>query len=512
MLETIDTSKKVDKEAYKEWLPRLKTDLRELQQKVREAGIPVLVIFEGLDTSGKGDSIRHLSEVLDPRGFRVHVAYETTEDERKRPWLWRYWVNTPARGRISFCERFWYYRLLNERIDGLVEKEEWSHAYQDINQTEEMLHEDGALIVKFWLHISRKEQKKRLKAAENDPFLRYTVTKREWGRHKKYEEFIAAAEEMLERTSTHISPWHIVEANDRRYRRMRVLQHLCEEIANALNRQERRKKVGEVKNGYVSVPVLEEMPTLLDKVDLTKKLDEEEYQKRKVEGQVRLHGLQIEAVKRGVSSMVVYQGWDAAGKGGNIRRLTATLDPRFYSVIPISKPTDEELSHHYLWRFWNHVPPVGHMTIFDRSHYGRVMVERIEGFCTEADWRRAYQEINEFEMQLYRAGIAIVKFFIHITPEEQLRRFESRQNDPNKAWKMTDEDWRNREKWDQYRESIDEMIQRTSTTYAPWTIIEGNDKRFARVKGIEVVCKTLEEALERKAAQKGKSSSGKSKN
>jgi polyphosphate kinase 2 (PPK2 family) len=247
----------------------------------------------------------------------------------------------------------------------------------------------------------------------------------------------------------------------------------------------------------VSVPILEKLQTVLDKVDLSLSLPAEEYERRKVSLQLRLSRAHQRAAMAGLPMIVVFEGWDAAGKGGAIRRLTATLDARYYNVIPISKPTPEELGHHYLWRFWRHMPKPGVLTIFDRSWYGRVMVERLEGFCTTEEWQRAYQEINEFEMQLFNGGIPIVKFWLHISKDEQLARFKAREADPHKHWKLTDEDWRNREKWDETRIAVDDMVKKTSTTYAPWTIVEGNCKRHARVKVMETVCDVYERWLAR---------------
>jgi polyphosphate:AMP phosphotransferase len=495
MLETIDPTRKVAKEDYRQWFPRLKTDLRELQQKVREARMPVIVLFEGWHLSGRGDSIKHLGEALDPRGFSVHSLETVAPHEAARPWLWRYLVRTPARGKIAFFEHSWYSRILDQRVSGHVKNADLAHAYQEIIQSEEMLAADGCKILKFWLHISEKEQRKRLKKMEKDPF--HDVSKEDWRKVERYKAFESAAEEMLERTSTHFAPWTIVEAGDHRYRRMKIFQTIIEGLVQGIAERTDKASVPRNRPTRVSVPVLEEMPTLLDSVDLTRKVTPEVYEEKKVTLQLRLRRLQDESIKRGLTKVIVMEGWDAAGKGGSIRRLTATLDPRHYDVIPISKPTQNELDHHYLWRFWIKVPQRGHMTIFDRSWYGRVLVERIEGFCSEEEWRRAYQEINEFELQLYNAGISVIKFWLHITPEEQLRRFEARQADPHKAHKLTEEDWRNREKWNQYRECVDDMITKTSTTYAPWTIVEADCKRHARIRVMETTCQAIEKGIAR---------------
>lgn len=508
MLETVDTNKKLEKSAYKEWFPRLKSELRELQQTAREAKLPIIVIIEGWQLAGKSDSMRHLAEALDPRGFRVHTTFPPTEEEFSNHWLQRFWERFPERGRIVLFVRSWYYRVLHDRVEGEMSDEQLTHAYQAINQTEQMLTADGAVVVKFWLHISRKEQKKRLKSAEKNPFDRYIVSESDWDAYRLYKDYEVAVEEMLERTSNHGAPWIIVGSGDHRYRRMRIFQELCEGIVNGLNEKKAREEIAGSRKGgnEINVPVLEEMPTILDKVDLSKKLGEEEYNKKKVSLQLRLRRTHNEAHNHEIPMVCVFEGWDAAGKGGAIRRLTATLDARYYRVIPIGKPTPEELNKHYLWRFWKHIPKKGVLTIFDRSWYGRVMVERIEGFCTVEEWKRAYQEINEFEMQLFNAGVVINKFWLHISKEEQKARFEARAEDPHKSWKLTDEDWRNREKWDQYREAVDEMIKRTSTTYAPWTIIEGNCKRFARVKVIETVCTALDKSIAQREEEAAKTS------
>ncbi len=499
MFETIDPDKKIEKDSYRKWFPRLENDIRELQQKIREAKIPVFVLIEGFRLAGRTDTIRKLSQSLDPRGFTIHSRKHHTEEEEQHHWLWRYWIRHPERGKMALFEHSWYTRVFDDRVKGELKQSQWSHAYQEINQTEEMLARDGAVIIKLWLHISKKIQKKRLKKGEDDPFFKLSFKSDDWTKLKHYEEYSKAAEEMIERTSMHYAPWIVVESGDKRYRRMKVYQSIIENVVNALNEKERRKtmvrKEEEIED--ISVPVLEEMPTVLDKVDLSNSLSEQQYDVRKSQLQVKLRHLQYESIQRGLSQVVVFEGWDAAGKGGTIRRLTAYLDPHFYDVIPISKPTQEELNHHYLWRFWKHIPKAGHMGIYDRSWYGRVLVERIESLCTEEEWQRAYEEINSFEAKLYRSGATIIKFWLHITMEEQLNRFKARETDPNKRWKLTEEDWRNRDKWGVYREAVDEMVKRTSTTFAPWHVIPANCKRSARVQCMETVCDAMKDAIER---------------
>lgn len=233
---------------------------------------------------------------------------------------------------------------------------------------------------------------------------------------------------------------------------------------------------------------------MLELLDLSKSLSKAEYQARLEPLQDELHSLQLQALDQQRPIVIVYEGWDAAGKGGNIRRLTERLDPRFLTVHAISKPTPEELARHYLWRFWTKLPPRGNLVIFDRSWYGRVLVERIEGFATTAEWQRAYDEINQFEQLLRDDGTLMLKFWLHISPDEQLHRFNARMEDPRKRWKMTDEDWRNREKWTQYELAVEDMLERTSSPI-PWTLIEANDKRWARIQVLQHVTDTLREQL-----------------
>ena len=235
--------------------------------------------------------------------------------------------------------------------------------------------------------------------------------------------------------------------------------------------------------------------TVLDGVDVSLTMTKEDYKKRLSVLQKELTRLQNEMYLKRIPVVVALEGWDAAGKGGAIKRLTEPLDPRGYEVVPTAAPNDIEKAHHYLWRFWRAVPKDGHMTIFDRTWYGRVMVERIEGFCSQAEWHRAYREINQMEQNLKDHGVIVLKFWLQIDKDEQERRFNERLEDPEKQWKITDEDWRNREKWDEYVKAVDEMILRTSTTYAPWTIVEADSKYYARIKILETVVRALKNRI-----------------
>jgi polyphosphate:AMP phosphotransferase len=505
MLETLDLDKSIEKPAFDKSFRELRDTLRGLQQQAYDAKVPVLVVFEGWDAAGKGDSIERLVGRLDPRGYKVHPIYTPLEEERLRPFLWRFWTKIPGRGEIAVFDRSWYRRVLNDWVEGEVSRTEVEEAYDEINQFERMLADDGMVIVKFWLHISEDEQRKRFKKIEKSKYDSWRITKQDWEAHKQYDEYLEAAERMLERTATAYAPWTIVEATDKYYRRIKVFKTLIDAIQTALNARAEAAKPKRSARASVAVPALKEMKTVLDEVDLTRKLSEKKYDEELDKYQARLRELEFACFDVRMPVLIGYEGWDAAGKGGNIRRVIGSLDPRGYSVIPIAAPKGDEATHHYLWRFWRHLPKAGHLAIFDRTWYGRVLVERVEGFCSETEWRRAFQEINEFERSLANYGTVIVKLWLHISKEEQLRRFKERQQLEHKRFKITDEDWRNRDKWDVYRQAVVDMITNTSTTYAPWTIIEANDKLWARIKTLRTICDAIEAGLDsRRDGKKGK--------
>lgn len=495
MLESVDLSQKLQASQFKKLLPSLQTRLRQLQQKARDAGLPIVILFEGWDVAGKGSTLRLLSERLDPRGFRFYPIYPPSKEERLYPFLRRFWLRLPARGDIVLFDHSWYGRVLGERVEKQCSGKEWKSAYQQINEFEHQIAAGGMLLLKYWFHISKKEQAKRLFKYLKDPFEKWQVTPEVRKRHRKYKKYWTAAEEMLERTSTTVAPWILVEAEDNDFARIKVFQTCIDAIEQTLDRSRVNSRAQPKLARTAAAQVLDEMPTLLDRVDLSKKLNEKSYELQLNKSQLRLRELQFEIAKKRIPVIVVYEGWDAAGKGGNIKRLTEKVDPRGYEVAPIAAPTEEEKSHHYLWRFWKRLPPAGSVGIFDRSWYGRVLVERVEGLCRPEEWQRAYEEIREFEHQLVLNGSVLVKLWLHISKEEQLRRFQERQKLAYKRHKITEEDWRNRKKWDNYHSAVVEMLYKTSTTYAPWTIVEGNCKWWARVKSIRTVVDRIEDHL-----------------
>ena len=490
MLEKIDLSKKVDKKTYRRVMDEAEEKLGLLQRECKDAGIPVILVFEGMGAAGKGVQINRLIQALDPRGFDVYACDRPTEDEQMRPFLWRYWTKTPAKGRIAVFDRSWYRSVQVDRFDGLTREDKLGDAYQDILSFEKQLCDDGTVIMKFFLYIDKDEQKKRFKKLEGSKETSWRVTEEDWNRNKDFDRYLKMNEEMLEKTDTDYAPWVIIEAVDKDYAALKIVSTVMDRLEYEL--EHRRQEDGKQAQRQESKTRERFKNGVLSGIDLSKSLTEEEYKTRLKKLQKRLAELHSELYRLRIPVVIGFEGWDAGGKGGAIKRLTSNLDPRGYRVNPTAAPNDIEKVHHYLWRFWNSVPKAGHIAIFDRTWYGRVMVERIEGFCSEAEWRRAYQEINEMESHMANAGAVVLKFWLHIDKDEQERRFKERQANPAKQWKITDEDWRNREKWDQYEEAVNEMLIRTSTTYAPWIVVEGNDKRYARVKVLQTVVDILE--------------------
>ena len=495
MLKDIDLSREVAKEEYQRLKGEADLKLAALQRQAKILGIPVIVVFEGWSASGKGTLINEMILPLDPRGFTVYSARGPTEEEAFYPFLWRFWKRTPTRGRLAIFDRSWNRRVVRDRVEGRVTGKRLRQAFEDICAFERQLSDEGVVIVKCFLHISKKEQKRRFDALRASAATAWRVTKDDLRQHKRYAEYLAAAEDMLIETDADYAPWTVVEAHDRRFATLKIFATVIDALQRgvAVANGKAQPAPNPFREGAQTVNAFK--TTALDHVNLSLSLTTEEYAIRLKKAQVQLRELEHEIYLRRVPVVIAYEGWDAAGKGGNIRRLTQNLDPRGYEVVPIAAPNDVEKAHHYLWRFWAQMPKAGHIAIFDRTWYGRVLVERVEGFCTEAEWRRAYREINSMEQHLVNFGTVLLKFWLHIDPDEQLRRFREREGIAHKQWKITEEDWRNREKIEQYREAVEEMLHRTSTPYAPWTIVESNCKRYARVKVLETVCEVIRKRL-----------------
>lgn len=506
MFETAELGRKVSKSDYKKLVPEIRVELLEIQQKIRQAGVPVLIVLAGVDGAGKGETVNLINEWMDPRWIQTHAYGDPSDEERERPPFWRYWRDLPGRGSISLFMSAWYSNPILKRVHEKTELAELDEELNTINNFEKMVVDDGAIVIKFWMHLSKAAQKRRLKKLEADPLLRWKVTEKDWKNWRIYERFIEVAERTMQKTSTGHAAWHIVEGEDDNYRNLAVAAIIRDSLSRKMEQLSQNGGGAVVEEGdsmseklEALTETLSKQTSILESLDRNLKLPKPDYKKALKEQQARLSELFRRARKeqRGDSIILLFEGSDAAGKGGAIRRITAALDARSYRVIPIAAPTDEERAHHYLWRFWRHIPRKGRVTIYDRSWYGRVLVERVEQFAKEEEWLRAYSEINDFEEHLVNSGTLMLKFWIHVDPDEQLARFKLREKTPHKAWKLTEEDWRNREKRPQYEEAVDDMIQRTSSTLAPWVLVEGNDKYYARVKVLTTVCDQLERLLER---------------
>ncbi|MCL2628800.1 MAG: polyphosphate:AMP phosphotransferase [Oscillospiraceae bacterium] len=488
-LKQTDPSHKLKKDKYKQQLDELTIDLGEAQRKCKDLGIPVIILFEGWSASGKGSRIRTLIRSLDPRGFEVFTVHRPNEDELMRPYMWRFWKRTPPKGKIHVFDRSWYRALMRGHEKNEIKLAKPVH---DVLSFEKTLVASGVVIVKMFLHVSMKEQRKRLKALADSPETSWRINEDDWIQNCRYDETLSRYSKMIEDTDHDMANWSVIEADNGRHADVKVYKTVLAAMESAISKKESGNSVD---NGEIKMPIGVNSASALTAVNLHRTLERDEYTDRLSAAQNELTRLHNEMYLHRVPMAIVFEGWDAAGKGGAIKRLVAPFDPRGYKVAPYGAPNDIEKAHNYLWRFWNEVPKAGHLTVFDRSWYGRVMVERVEGFCSEDDWKRAFKEINDFEKQLVDSGMILLKFWLHIDKEEQLRRFNFRKETPEKQWKITDEDWRNRDKWDAYLEAVDEMLLRTSTKYAPWTIVEAVDKPYARIKVIEAVHDCLENGL-----------------
>jgi len=498
MLESAEIGHKISKRTYASKEPELRNALLNAQFDLSQTRRgPVLIILSGVQAGGRGETANKLTEWMDPRHIRVVAFGPRTPEEAERPPAWRYWRALPPKGKIGIFLNAWYNEAMYARARGTIDDDRLHSHLQAIREHEQMLTDEGAVLLKFWIHLSKSEQKERLKALEDDPRTRWRVTRDDWEAYRVYNKSHALWEHLLRETSTGEAPWYVVEGADERYRNLTVGKILLDAMQPIVKLTVTDKKAP-LKHSVTPTP-----PSVLDNVklirdlDLSKKFSRAEYKRDLEKYQGKLAKLSRHKRFADHSLILAFEGSDAAGKGGAIRRVTGALDARQYVTVPVAAPTEEERMQPYLWRFWRSVPPHGGITIYDRSWYGRVLVERVEGLCTVDEWMRAYNEINQFEEQLTAGNAIVVKFWLQISKAEQLRRFRAREHTPFKRFKITAEDWRNRKKWNQYEAAVCDMADRTSTEIAPWTLVEAEDKSYARIKILRTIVQRLERALER---------------
>ena len=493
MFESVELDHAIDKARFEEEYPNLRTEFLDAQFDLIESKrFPVILLVAGMEGTGVIDALTSAQKVLDSRHVVTFALDEPTQEEMERPRMWRFWRVLPPKGEMGVYVGSWYTAPFTDRVLDKISEAEFEQQLDAIKRFEAMLAAEGALILKIWLHLSKDDQKKSLKKLEKDDRTKWRIEESPWGGSKRYKEVQSAAGHMMRVTGTDQAPWIPVNAANRYYRSLMVGKTILNAVRTRLD-QEQPVEVSAV-TAPVNIPDVDQK-TLLSTLDLSLKLEKEDYKKQLSHYQDRLNELVWSKKFKKRSLVLVFEGNDAAGKGGSIRRVIEFLDPRRYRVNQFAAPTDEEKAQPYLWRFWRRLPRRSHIAIFDRSWYGRVLVERVEGFCSEADWRRAYSEINDFESELASAGTIVIKFWLAIDKDEQTQRFKAREETDYKQYKITDEDWRNREKWDEYADAACDMIDHTGTSEAPWVLVEANDKLYARVKVLKTVCEQIEKSL-----------------
>ncbi|HTM07800.1 MAG TPA: polyphosphate:AMP phosphotransferase [Verrucomicrobiae bacterium] len=500
MFESANLDHHVDKASYRREEPKLREALLNAQYDLKENGrFAVLILIAGVEGAGKGETVNLLNEWMDPRHIYTHAFFEPTDEERERPALWRFWRALPPKGKIGVFFGAWHTVPIIQRVTGQIGEAKFAQAIGEIVRLEQMLCAEGVLLLKYWFHVSKQQQKKRLKALQKDPDTRWRVTEREWEYFKLYKQFVGVCEPFLRKTSTGEAPWIVIPGADTRYRSLTFGRHVLAAMRERLDEQ----PVKRLPDKNPPLLVAADRLNVLRALQLHQPMTKAEYQEQLEKWQGRLNLASRAPGFKSISAVVVFEGNDAAGKGGAIRRVTSALDARRYTNVSVAAPTEEELAQPYLWRFWRHIPRHGRFAFFDRSWYGRVLVERVEGLCCEADWMRAYTEINDFEGALLRHGIVVVKFWLAITKDEQYKRFKAREKVAFKRFKITAEDWRNRKKWEAYEIAVCDMVDRTSAALAPWTLVEANNKYHARIKVLKTLCKAVEAALEHVPAPDG---------
>ena len=467
----------------------LQVKLGRLSRICQNLGVPILIMVDGFESSGKGYVINELTEELNPKYFDVEVFEKDDDYDNKFPFAKRFFVNTPKKGHIKIFDRSFYYKLFD---DVKISSKDLNAKIRSLEKIEKMLYDDQTIIIKLFLSVSEDEQKKRIDDLKKSNQKSFYLTQSDIEQNKDYKKYKKHFENVLEKTNFSFSPWTIIDSNNLKKASKEAIYQVIESLTIGLERVSNQKLDSENKERSFDNSV-----QIIENLNLDKTISEDDYKEKKTKLQKEIRDVLFEFYKRGISTVLVFEGVDAAGKDGAIERLVKKVDPRLYTVQAISAPSKEELDHNYLWRFYEKLPKDGYAGIFSRSWYGRVMVERVEGFAKTNEWDRAYDEILEFEKEIADHGSMVMKFFVTIDKDTQYQRFMDRENNPDKNYKITDEDWRNRDKWDAYIEAMDEMLYRTNVDYAPWIIVEGNQKHYSRIKVMEEFLKQAKDHLKK---------------
>ena len=492
MFESANLLHEVSKATYEREQAQLRAALLAAQYDLLSSGrFPVLILIAGVEGAGKGETVNLLNEWMDPRHIQTSAFGTPSDEEIERPAHWRFWRALPPKGQIGIFFGAWHTLPIVQRVMGQIDNGQFSGAIGEIQRLERMLCDEGVLLLKYWFHLSKDQQKKRLRSLEKDPDTRWRVTETEWSYFKLYDRFTEVCDAFLRQTSTGEAPWIVVPGAEPRFRALTVGRHLLAAMRERLD--DKPVKVLPDKTPPLSSP--SDGLDVVSALKLDQPMTKAAFDRQLEKWQGRLNLAARDPRFKSISVVAVFEGNDGAGKGGAIRRVTGALDARYYDNIAVAAPTEEERAQPYLWRFWRRLPRRGRFAFFDRSWYGRVLVERVEGYCAEADWMRAYGEIDDFEASLVRHGVVVVKFWLAVTKDEQFRRFKERESVEFKRFKITADDWRNREKWDAYQTAVCDMVDRTSTAATPWTLVEANNKYFARIKVLKTLCQAVEQAL-----------------
>lgn len=490
MFDSLPTLNSISDDDFERQAQQIRQELLLAQRAASQLKRPVVIIVSGLDGAGKGSAVHRLNEWMDARYIDTHAFMEASDEEESRPFYWRFWRRLPNKGTIGIFFGSWYTQPRESALKGDISKHELMQHGKAVECFERMLSDDGTVIIKLWFHISSELQYRQLahKVADSQQNLVVPVNAKQ--AKANYKKTLKIAENLLLETDSDHSPWHIIQAEDKNYRDITAGKCVLRALTNLAANVSPKKTASSSDNTQQ-----QSADIVLASINLDRALSKKDYRRQLKKYQKRLQNLAWDFYEKKRSVVAVFEGWDAAGKGSAIRRVTSAIDPRLYKLLQFAAPTDEERLQHYLWRFWRKLERDGCSTLFDRSWYGRVLVERVEQFATPEQWQRSFGEINQFEQQMTDHGTTVLKFWLHISPEEQLRRFEARQQQPHKQYKITDDDWRNRDKWQAYEHAVEDMLNHTSTDAAPWTLVAANDKRFARIQVLKTFCRAMEDSL-----------------